>query len=78
MDLTKFKHAFGKPGEGLHSYRLPGDIALVDTGLTVLAAISITYLSSKTKRYIPISYSMVGLFSAGIIAHKLVGLKEVD
>ena len=75
MDLTKFKHAFGKPGEGMHAYRLPGDVVLVDTVLTILGAYGITYLSSKTNYRIPISYSMAGLFVTGIVAHKLVGLR---
>jgi len=75
MDLTKFKYAFGKPGEGLHAYRLPGDVALIDTALTILGAYAITYLSSKTNYRIPISYSMAGLFTVGIVAHKLVGLR---
>ncbi len=70
MALTKYKHSLGKPKEGLHRYRLPGDVALVDTALTIAAAYAITYTFK-----IPISYTMVGMFGLGILAHKLVGLE---
>jgi hypothetical protein len=67
--LSKYRNAFGKPRTGIHAYRLPGDVVLVDTALTIAAAYLITY-----KFKVPISYSMIGMFGLGIIAHKLVGL----
>ena len=70
MDLMKYKHSLGKPKEGLHSYRLPGDVALVDTSLTIVSAYAITYIFK-----IPISYTIIGMFGLGIIAHKLVGIE---
>lgn len=37
MGLCRYKDALGKPGQGVHSIRL-GGVAVVDAGLTVLAA----------------------------------------
>lgn len=72
MDLTKYKYAFGKPGEGIHRYKLPGNVVVVDTALSIAAAYLITYAFK-----VPISYSMVGVFGAAIVAHKLVGLRGI-
>ena len=37
MSLCKYKNALGKPGKGVHSFRIFG-IAIVDVILTILAA----------------------------------------
>lgn len=65
MDLCKYKDFFGKPSEGLHSYRI-FDIAIVDVVLTLLVAyiLSIKYKTSFIK-------TSIILFLIGIIAHRL-------
>jgi hypothetical protein len=44
MNLCAYKDALGKPGKGIHSYRLFG-VAIVDVIFTVLAAMLIAYFS---------------------------------
>ena len=56
---------FGKPGEGLHAYRV-FDLAIVDVLLTIFAAY---FISSMTgKKVAPILFI---LFLTSIIAHRL-------
>ena len=43
MDLCKYKNILGVPGEGAHSYII-FNIAVVDVGLTVVAAYVISFL----------------------------------
>lgn len=58
-----YKDLFGAPGTGAHSYRI-ADIAVVDTGLTVLAAYAIA-------RYyeIPFWKAFLALFLIGEVMH---------
>jgi hypothetical protein len=69
MDLSKYKNIFGEPGKGVHSYRI-FNIAIVDVVLTILFA----WFVSK---YYKISFlwSCVALFSLGIFAHHLFGVR---
>ena len=67
--LTKYKYIFGRPGEGVHTYRLL-DVAAVDYGLTIAGAI---ILSWATK--IPLVLSTILLFVISIILHLAFGLK---
>jgi len=63
--LCKYKNIFGKPGTGVHSYRI-FNIAIVDVLLTILAAILIAY-------YNKISYikTTIVLFLLGIFIHRI-------
>ena len=65
MNLCKYKHIFGEPGEGAHQYRI-FNIAIVDTALTVLLAYVIAYFSG-----ISLMYVIPGTFLLGIVAHRL-------
>lgn len=59
------KDIFGKPGEGLHSYRI-FNTAIVDALLTILLAFLISYFLSYKFIYI-----LVFLFLSGIVLHRL-------
>jgi hypothetical protein len=65
VDLCKYKDILGKPGEGLHSFRI-FNIAIVDVLLTILAAYVISYFTK-----INIYYTLIGMFILGIINHRL-------
>ena len=65
--FCKYKDILGKPGEGLHSYRIL-DIAIMDVLFTILLAKFIQY-------YLLDSYSfwliLIFCFFAGIIIHRI-------
>lgn len=61
-----FKDIFGKPREGVHSYRI-FDIAIVDVIMTFGAA----YLISENSQFTFIQSSL-GLFVSGFILHWLL------
>jgi hypothetical protein len=63
--FCEYKNIFGKVGEGAHSYRI-FNIAIVDTGLTVLAAYIIYLFFPKYNFW----YILLGLFVLGIIVHR--------
>lgn len=63
--LCKYKDMFGKPGQGVHSYRFMG-VAIIDVILTILVAWLISFLSGWT-----LWKCIVGMFVLGIIAHRL-------
>jgi hypothetical protein len=65
MNLCAYKDALGKPGKGIHSYRLFG-VAIVDVLFTVLAAMLIAYFSKYN--FVKI---LIFLFLLGIILHRL-------
>ena len=65
MDLCKYKDVLGKPGTGVHKYRLFG-IAIVDVTLTIIGA----YLIAIFFKW-PILYTTFGLFILGIFFHRL-------
>lgn len=56
-DLCKYKDIFGKPNEGVHSYRIL-DIAIVD----VIATIIIGSI---------FNFNLFNLFLLGIISHRI-------
>jgi hypothetical protein len=66
--LHKFKHIFGNPNSGVHSYRLL-DVAAVDYVLTIILAIVTAYYSK-----IPLVLSTIGWFIIGMIFHALFGV----
>ncbi len=64
--LCKYKDIFGKPREGLHSYRI-FDIAIVDLVLTILVA----FLIKLLKPQIEFIWIFSSLFLTGIIFHRI-------
>jgi hypothetical protein len=69
MSLCKYKDMFGKPGEGVHSYRI-ANVAIVDVGVTVIGA----YLIAKLFK-ISFLKTLIILFILGIVAHKVFCVK---
>lgn len=65
IHLCQYKHAFGKPGEGAHQYRI-FNIAIVDTLLTLLFAYAISYYSG-----VSLVYVIPFTFFLGIVVHRL-------
>jgi len=64
----KYANILGKPGEGIHSYRIFG-IAIVDTLITVLLGISINWaIGGNWKSLLVV---LLFVFSLGVIIHKL-------
>lgn len=66
MTLCKYKDIFGKPNEGVHSYRVFG-VASVDLVLTILVAFVIKYFVPSWSFILII----ISLFILAIIVHKL-------
>ena len=67
--LSKYKNAFGPIQKGIHSYRI-FDIAILDFGVTFLVAWFLAFLFKWN-----IWYSCIGLFLAGILAHRLFSVR---
>lgn len=65
FSLCKYKDIFGKPGEGVHSYRI-FNIAIVDAALTIIVA----YIISKIFQT-SVWMTIIVLFMLGIILHYL-------
>ena len=71
--LCKYKDMFGKPNQGIHSYRFMG-VAIVDVIFTILGAWLISYAWELN-----IWYCLLGLFLLGIIMHRIFCVKtKVD
>jgi uncharacterized membrane protein len=67
MSLCKYRNFFGKPGKGVHSYRIPLlDVAAVD----VIATLIVGYLIALYSKW---NYWLVVLvlFLLGIAMHRL-------
>ena len=70
MDILKpYRFVFGKPGEGIHSYRIL-DVAAVDYFLTIAGAMAIAWMTR-----IPLVLSTIGLFALGLVLHWAFGLR---
>ena len=69
MDLTKYKDIFGKPKEGLHSYRI-GNIAIVDVALTLIASYVINMYTQDSTLSI---FIVLIIFS--VLVHKIFGVE---
>lgn len=63
--LCKYKEIGGKPGEGIHKYRL-FNIAIVDVLMTILGGYLFAYIFHLS----PI-YSIIVFFVVGIIVHRM-------
>lgn len=66
MTLCEYKDIFGKPNEGVHSYRVFG-VASVDLVLTILVAFVIKYFVPSWSFILII----ISLFILAIMVHKL-------
>ena len=69
INLCNYKDIFGKPGQGVHSFRI-FNIAIVDVLLTILAA----YILSIFTNY-KLVYTILFMFILGIISHRLFCVK---
>jgi len=69
IDLCKYKNIFGKPNDGIHSYRL-FNIAIIDLLATIIVAWLLSYLFD-------ISFIMITLLLLllGIILHNIFCVK---
>jgi hypothetical protein len=65
LEFCKYKDLFGKPGKGVHSYRI-FNIAIVDVLLTILGAFIISYFMKFN-----FATTLLVLFLLGIILHRL-------
>ena len=63
--LCPYKYIFGRPGEGVHAYRLFG-LAVVDVTVTIIVALLAAWVFKWN-----IWITLGGFFLAGIIAHRL-------
>ncbi len=65
MSLCKYKDVFGKPGKGIHRFRI-FDISIVDVLVALLFAYFISYFSGVSMTYvIPFTFVL------GVIVHRL-------
>ena len=67
--FSKYSDIFGKPGEGVHSYRILGS-PIVDYIVTLVFAGIITFFSG-----IPLVLTTIVLFILGVILHILFGVE---
>ncbi len=65
ISICPYKHIFGKPAEGAHSYRI-FNIAIIDVICTIIGAY---FISNYWK--IDIKEVLIVLFLLGIIIHRL-------
>ena len=65
MSLCKYKDLFGKPGEGIHSYRI-FDIAYIDVIFTILTAWLISHFLNMS-----FGYTLIAFFILGIVMHRM-------
>ena len=70
MSLCIYKDIFGKPGEGLHKYRL-FNIAIIDVIFTIVASYFLHKKLNKSYPKLKLFHVLILLFTCGIIAHKL-------
>ncbi len=71
--LCQYSDLFGKPDQGLHSYRI-FNIAIVDVILTLVGAYLLYFFLGKTLKW-PYCYFLIILFIIGIIIHRLFCVK---
>ena len=67
MNLCQYRNMLGRPGEGIHSYRI-FNVPVVDAGLTALLAFAIQ------RRYPKYSYGDVLLYCllASVVMHRIL------
>jgi hypothetical protein len=64
--LCQYKNALGKPGQGIHSYRI-FNIAYVDVIFTIIGAYVIYLFFPKINYFV----ILISFFILGIILHKM-------
>jgi hypothetical protein len=64
------KDMFGKPGEGVHSYRI-FNIAIVDVLATIAIGLLLSWLFPKVNVFL----MLLGLFLLGILLHRWFGVR---
>lgn len=69
MNLCKYSDIFGKPNEGVHSYRF-FDVAIVDFIITIIVGFLISYFFNLS-----FIYTLIFLFVLGIFLHRLFCVK---
>ena len=67
--LCRYRNALGKPGKGIHSYRI-ANIAVADVALTILLAYIIWVLTECDFWLI-----LAGCFLLGIVLHRMFCVK---
>ena len=67
--LCRYKNALGRPGKGIHSYRI-ANIAVVDVALTILMAYIIWVLTGCDFWLI-----LAGCILLGIVLHRMFCVK---
>jgi len=65
MNLCKYKNLLGKPGKGIHSFRI-GGFAIADVIMTIIGAFFLSYLFQWN-----FLYTLIGFFLLGIFLHHL-------
>jgi len=63
--LCPYKHLFGEPGKGVHSYRFM-NFAIMDVLMTLIGAILFSYFTKYTLWKVIIAFFLIG-----IVAHRL-------
>lgn len=63
--LCEYRDAAGRPGEGVHRFRI-GGVAAVDLGLTLLAA----WVVSRVFR-VALWKAVLGLLLLGVVVHRV-------
>jgi hypothetical protein len=69
MPLSEYKNIFGKPNEGVHSYRI-FNLAIIDVIFTIIGGYIIANLLNWSK-----TNTIIGLFILGIFMHRLFDVK---
>jgi len=71
--LCPYKYIFGRPSEGVHSYRLFG-LAIFDVSATIVGALLFAWFFKWN-----VLITLIGFFLSGIIAHRLFCVRtEID
>ena len=60
MSLCKYKDLFGKPGEGIHSWRI-FDIGVIDVLVTIASAYLISFFSGIRLLYFLPAFFLLGI-----------------
>lgn len=66
MNQCPYKNLFGKPGEGVHQYRI-FDMGLIDIAVTIAVGCIIANATGW-----PIGWVLGGLFLLGIVVHRIL------
>ena len=76
-NLCKYKHIFGVPGQGIHSYKI-FNIAFIDLFFTLLFAYYISYIYSTSFLLISLLLLVLSYFVHKLFCVKTRGVILVD